>query len=659
MVRPRRSYWNVARSEFNDHKFVVASIRRMNPTQFFNKTASSKVHVIGNLKHDSSIPLAVHSFLGKSDKLVPTKKLGSWENMFEATSQFFRSLHLSFAVRSFDSHEDPLRGMRRQFFKPFSSWTPPTECLPHTWDRYVWETSADLLSKLDKQKQKQQHLRFSSNLTWADHFAMRWLTDNESRVIDAPTDKNMGKALLERGLYDDLMKQAIQKSYSSISLTELNTIVDNTKRMIKSVCQFASDMKLLDQKVIDFLCCLCMDYRFPRARLLVKVHKKEIGARLISSGVRWLTVPIAVFLAVLLQPLVNALLYVARDSSHVIDRVKECYDAHADDQDQQRTGMYSFDVEQLYPSIPLQGALRCLRNQLVGFYQAKRVYDWGARVELACNMFEITMQSQVVLFRANDRDEAEAFVQTIGITTGLPCATQVANLFLSEMDEHVFQSFRSSIWLYQRFVDDILIYGRIVGLLEQILSAFNNWNDNIKVTHEDDERFDFVHFLDIQFDLSSGFVHKLYRKPGNTYSYTPGISCHSPHVFVSVIHTGLTRMLRVCSQRSDYERELAFFWTQLRRCGYAHKVFEKATASKNWHNRADVLQKKEKESDVKVVPFKIPYACGMEHLKIGAALNAHRMLLGDDADCFKLVACYVSNKNLFRLRFKRFLCRAF
>ena len=46
---------------------------------------------------------------------------------------------------------------------------------------------------------------------------------------------------------------------------------------------------------------------------------------------------------------------------------------------------------------------------------------------------------------------------SVGISTGLKCANQIANTFLHQLDRFVVRKFRLELKLYRRLVDDILI----------------------------------------------------------------------------------------------------------------------------------------------------------------------------------------------------------
>ena len=57
-----------------------------------------------------------------------------------------------------------------------------------------------------------------------------------------------------------------------------------------------------------------------------------------------------------------------------------------------------------------------------------------------------------------------------------------------------------------------------------------------------------------------------------------------------------------------------------------------------------------------VVPFKIHYASDMESVGIGRALRNHSWLLHDGLRCdISLFQCFLSQPNMFRLRFNGFL----
>ena len=82
--------------------------------------------------------------------------------------------------------------------------------------------------------------------------------------------------------------------------------------------------------------------------------------------------------------------------------------------------------------------------------------------------------------------EKKYFRQTRGISTGLACGSQLANMFLSCLDETIIASFGADIALYKRYIDDILIVAHNVAL-HSFLEIMSSFDPDIRITHDSSE----------------------------------------------------------------------------------------------------------------------------------------------------------------------------
>ena len=195
-------------------------------------------------------------------------------------------------LRNATERPDPLKGLRRRFFKQRSHWIPHCNDFPEV-HSYLKKTEADILLSFYQFK---LNSRRRGNLTMADAWAAAWLRDNPS-VIDCPADKGLGPVLISRCLYDDLALSQLQKGYVSIDHNQVQSIVLKTRQAIADAMLFGLQFDLVPAKVVEFATCLRCKFRYPIARLLVKLHKPQVEGRLIASGTSWITNPIAVLLA--------------------------------------------------------------------------------------------------------------------------------------------------------------------------------------------------------------------------------------------------------------------------------------------------------------------------------------------------------------------------
>ena len=145
----------------------------------------------------------------------------------------------------------------------------------------------------------------------------------------------------------------------------------------------------------------------------------------------------------------------------------------------------------------------------------------GRLFQLIVELLDIVLSSQLVYF------DGELYIQVTGITTGLNCACQLANIYLRSLDIYIKHAWEQHLWAYKRFIDDIIVFTDLVGeALDALLHAFNSWHPNILCTSNGVVKN--PHFLEFSLHLSASADDRMvvnyntYRKPGCLYLYTPG-----------------------------------------------------------------------------------------------------------------------------------------
>ena len=446
------------------------------------------------------------------------------------------------------SYEDPLKRLRRNFYKPVP-WTPEVDKVNPKVLEFLGEFSADVLFSFHEAKNCECILRPRNNLSTPDHWAQQWLRENRHRLIDVPTDKNLGCAVVKRESYNDQMHARLNECYVEIQYNDVASVVSSVKSQAIEVLDFASDFKVLHAKQVDYCKCLFENYKMPIARQLVKVHKNPVSTRLLAASTRWITNPLAILLAMFLQPIINFWNSVASDTMDVITNMRD------QDFSEGRKNMATFDVDKLYPSLdPAQVLISC-RRLAIQFFSSKQTRNWGVLVEVLVTLLDIVLHAQVVRFcklHADGTSTTHFYLQISGITTGLSCACQIANLHLVGMDNFVKDSLCRQIFAYKRFIDDILIVYSSDITVESIPELLNQFEPGIKVTHEEEDPHR-VDFLDVTFIIHDKHLrHVTYRKKLNAYAYTPANSCHPDSVFCAIIATEFIRLRRTCSHTSDF-----------------------------------------------------------------------------------------------------------
>ena len=377
------------------------------------------------------------------------------------------------------------------------------------------------------------------------------------------------------------------------------------------------------------------------------MHKPKLGARLIAAGTRWITNPLSLLVAKFLQPLVRVTDTVAQDTQCVIDALKDA-PITADSK------LATFDVEQLYPSMDQVQVLGATRLALTEYYSRFPERNWGAKVELVIMLLQIIFDGQILRMVACSTGDKRFYLQQVGITTGLSCAVQLANVYLTGLDKAFTYAFGASVLVYRRFVDDILVLLDSRIDTSDLLAVLNAFHANIAVTNEDEDDKS-VTFLDLCISIFGSLSYSTHRKALAAYAYTPFDSCHAYSTLLGIVATEAVRLLRTNLYQVDYEAQLCFFMGKLKLRGYDIVMVRKVIKKYPWSRKQDLVSSRSGRSAKIFVPLKIPYSPKLPLLHANRIFKAHEAILSLEMQAIlKPMVALQTAPNLFRLRYSRF-----
>lgn len=210
---------------------------------------------------------------------------------------------------------------------------------------------------------------------------------------------------------------------------------------------------------------------------------------------------------------------------------------------------------------------------------------------------------------------------------GTPCAVNLANLFMEEVEKELVDKWLKSGQLksYRRFVDDINSLFRCSrSVVEQFFAELNELEPTINLTFEiSDAR---VIMLDLEiykgprFRKTGRLDIKTYQKPMNRYSYLPACSYHSDAMKRAFIKGEAIRYVRSNSQLEAYLELLQSFKDRLEARGYAKRFIDQALADVHYHKRQAYLSEKEKSTDIPLL-FHIEANPAIDQSQIRKALD--------------------------------------
>ena len=205
----------------------------------------------------------------------------------------------------------------------------------------------------------------------------------------------------------------------------------------------------------------------PRMRGLPKLHKTGIPMRPITSGIGSAPHRLSKLLA---KPLSNNLGAISdahlRNSGDLIDRLRDI--------DFTDKCLASFDVKSLFTNVPVDGALRVIKEIISRIDPSQLPLaksDYFKLLSLCMNFGGFMFNS-------------EEYCQHSGLAMGSPLSPVAACLYIEWLEKHRFQSIIGENVLWLRYVDDVLaVVPQAVDLKEK-LAELNSADPNIQFTLE-------------------------------------------------------------------------------------------------------------------------------------------------------------------------------
>lgn len=474
--------------------------------------------------------------------------------------------------------------------------------------------------------------RVRHNLSKAEREALVALQSNPAIII-RNADKGGMTVVLNKV---DYQQEAVRQLSDSQTYQRLRKDPTNTfKEILFKLVEEGVYLGLIPEKIA-----MCLKVESPVSPIfhhLPKIHKGEVPpkGRPIVAGIGGLNEKMGQWLDAYLQPIVNNLPAVLRDSKHVL-RVM-------DQMKWPENGIWcTMDVSSLYSSIPHFLALMALEFQLSNM--SKYTED------LIMYLSEVTNYLLTHNFFQFDQ---EFFLQKLGASMGAPFSPSIANIFMSWWEEvYVYSTinpFKQNIKWYGRYIDDLLLIwtgGR--QALDEFIIYCNNNPFNLRFTSSCHENT--IDFLDLTLtsDSTTGEIQtRTFRKPVAGNNTLRASSCHPPHVFRAIPIGEMIRTRRNCSREDQFELEIKVVNDRLEERGYQKNTLQKAQDIARGRKRRDLLYGKKRCMDTpisKQVVFSTAYS--LQFQKIRSIVTRNLNILKADPKLTSVVAtgCKVVSK---------------
>jgi hypothetical protein len=456
--------------------------------------------------------------------------------------------------QQYDNHQD-----YKYLPKPNTTWTPPfSSTYSHALDQYI----QDIHQKGKILIQRKHHPR-PSQIYLHILKTLKSLKLNPAIIIKA-ADKNLGLVIMNRNdykamclvhLHDRNTYQLISNQfYMNQSWAKLNMILANFNLRFtnnkgkltyfaRSLCQLQHSDNL---RPAIFYC-------------LPKIHKDKtpIPGRPIVSAPSTITYYTSIYLNNIMKPLLNYLPTICASSAEAIkifSSVKQNLP--------ESTILLTADVKALYPSIPIQLGLDCIKNILE---MSKRFTS--TKINLLLSLLKWVLTNNYIYF------DNQIYLQLEGTAMGTPVAPTYAIIFMFAIERHLI----GQALCYIRYIDDIFAAFTSEEHIHSFLTGINSSVPDNKLQLESIVIGQQNIFLDLLISCNNGkLTHEIYHKPGNTFAYIPTSSDHPKHMFKSFVLEELKRCYRNCTDFEKFQIAANNFKTNLSNRGYNIAIFNEA-----------------------------------------------------------------------------------
>lgn len=424
------------------------------------------------------------------------------------------------------------------------------------------------------------------------------LTTREDIVI-LPADKNLGPVLMDATWYIEQTVNLLHKdqnfqnyphdfaTFKTEIQKRLNPIWSPNWKPGQNVPAFSHIKAYLAHN-------MSKASRFASFYAIPKLHKKPVAFRPIVPNNGTILEAPAKIADHFLQPIVRAMKTHIDNSYEYIKDLKHTLETSPIIPNKAKSNysmwMYTADVCNLYPSIPLPKAistlLRVVRSKLPHMEEFMRILTTTA---LRYNT--ISLQGQ-------------QYRQVQGVATGSPLAPTTANLFLDELEGPILTEFRWHTNM-KRYIDDIM--GIFIGTPTQRKRFIHNlyaaepsikldwtWIEIPIILIDQPGTMEVelppiswspaAIFLDIKVYIASPvYVNRMlvrppllkyepYQKELNNYVYLHPLSCHPRHTITGWIKGELTRLHLRSSTKDTFQQAALKLHAHLRDRGYPDKL---------------------------------------------------------------------------------------
>lgn len=367
-----------------------------------------------------------------------------------------------------------------------------------------------------------------------------WLTLEtiKSKLIDnnlvvTKADKGNTLVIAERQEYDNKIKDFLNSGPFDIlqmdPTKKYNDLVRNTLKSANSILTTADSYLLRE-----------MNPKTPRLYGYYKLHKSGKPIRPVVSYTEAPTYRLAAKINKVYKTLTRfEPKHVIKNSLDLINKIKNITIPP-------NGTIVSFDVKNLFPSIPTKECKEALYNIMVESKLEPQVI-----IDLA-HCLEICLSQNYFIYNNT------VYKQQEGLAMGSPLSPLCADVFMDGLEKLIHSNHKYCDYLlyWYRYVDDIIcLWTGPRTELDEFLSFINSLNSSIQFTMEVGVHR--LNFLDLNIDISRGkHDFKIHRKDTYSDNIIPADSYHPISHKHAALQSMVHRLLTVPLSKRNYLEEL-------------------------------------------------------------------------------------------------------
>ena len=414
------------------------------------------------------------------------------------------------------------------------------------------------------------------------------------QIRDQEADKGSGVVVWDRG---DYIAEAESQLNDIDVYEEVNGDTNELITTIKEALYKLKNRGDITVEVLDFF--LVENPKLARFYLLPKIHKRlhNVPGRPVISNCNYFTENISAFLDFHIQPLAKDVKSYIKDTNDFLLKLEGLPNLS------ENAILCCIDVVGLYPNIPHDDGLLCLRKRLDS--RTEKNVSTDSLVELA----EVVLRNNVFQFNS------KTYKQKRGTAIGTKCAHTYAIIFMAELEEKILNTCTLKPLIWWRYIDDIFfIWEHGEESLSNFMKALNEFHSTIKFTSQCSNKK--INFLDVNIELSNGRLSTdLFIKSTDTHQYLESSSCHPYHCKKGIPYSQALRVNRICSNVENFDKRCNDLEFWLKKRGYNEKMVRGEVLRARALPRNELLNRPPRVVKDNLLTFNISYYPQFRKLK--------------------------------------------